>query len=227
MRVLVLKPHFLSLAGLVGDAIEERGGTMVDHVLSDGGAPPSPTDFDAMLVMGAPWSVYGDEVAPWIDDALGAIREAVARDVPVLGVCFGAQAFAEAVGGQARPADQHEIGWHRVRTRDPELIPPGPWFMWHGDTFDLPPDADAVASTRVGVQAYTVGPHICVQFHPEVTADLVTEWMRHDDSDFRRAGLDIAPVLRETKRREPEGRVRAAALVDRFLARVGRREDRP
>src|SRR5205085_2336085 len=123
----------LSLAGMVGHALEKRGATLIDHVLSEDGAPPSPTGFDALLVMGAPWSVYGDEVAPWIGDALAAIRESVDREVPVLGVCFGAQAFAEALGGQARPALRHEIGWHLVDTRDPELIPAGPWFMWHGD----------------------------------------------------------------------------------------------
>jgi GMP synthase-like glutamine amidotransferase len=220
MRGLILKPHLLSLAGLVGEAVEARGGTLVDHVLSEDGTPPSPAEFDVVLVMGSPWSVYGDEVAPWIEGALGAIREAVDREVPVLGVCFGAQAFAEALGGRARPADEHEIGWHTVRTHDPELIPAGPWFMWHGDTFDLPPGASAVASTQVGVQAYTMGRHLCVQFHPEVTADLVAEWMSHDDSDFRQAGLDPVEVLEETQRREPEARNRAAALVDRFLARV-------
>lgn len=219
MRVLVLKPHRLSLGGHIGDAMVERSAELIDHVLSEGGARPSLDGFDAMLVMGAPWSVYGDEVAPWIDDALALIQDSVARDVPMLGICFGAQAFAHAMGGRARPADDHEVGWREVHTEDPALIPIGPWFMWHGDTFDLPPDAKVVASTAIGVQAFTMGSHLCVQFHPEATPDMVAAWLAHSDEDFRRAGIDPADVLEETRRREPEARTRAAALVDRFLER--------
>lgn len=218
MSALVLKPHRLSLAGHIGDAFVERGVELVDHVLSDNDAPPSIVGHDAVIVMGAPWSVYGDEVAPWIDGALEAIRSAVALDVPVLGICFGAQAFAHAMGGRARPADDQEVGWREVHTEDPTLIPAGPWFMWHGDTFDMPPGATAVANTSVGVQAFTLGPHICVQFHPEATPEMIEDWLGHSDADFRRAGIDPADVLKETRQRESEAKVRAAALVDRFLS---------
>ena len=219
VRVFVLKPHRLSLGGHVGDAMVERGATLVDYVLSEDHTQPSLDGVDAVLVMGAPWSVYGDEVAPWIDGALEAIRDAVARDVPVLGICFGAQAFAHAMCGRARPADNHEVGWRTVKTTDPATVPEGPWFMWHGDSFDLPPGATAVATTPIGVQAFTMGPHLCVQFHPEATPEMIENWLAHSDEDFRRAGIDPAAVLEETRQREPEAKVRAAALVDRFLSR--------
>ena len=157
MRALVLKPHRLSLAGHVGEALSDRGVVLVDHVLSEEGPPPNVGGFDFVLVMGAPWSVYGEHVAPWIEGALGAIRDAVEHHVPVLGICFGAQAFAQAMGGRARPAEDHEVGWRLVQTSDPSLVPEGPWFMWHGDTFDLPPDATEIARTDVGVQALLSG----------------------------------------------------------------------
>jgi len=189
-------------------------------VLSEDGEVPAVHGFDAVFVMGSPWSVYGSEVTPWIDGALDAIRDAVVADAPVLGICFGAQVFAHAMGGRARPADDHEVGWRTVETDDPALVPPGPWFMWHGDTFDLPPEAIAIARTANGVQAFTQGPHVCVQFHPEATPAMVAAWMDHDDADFRRAGIDPAEVLRETERRESEARERAAALLDRFLERA-------
>jgi GMP synthase-like glutamine amidotransferase len=195
----------------------ERGAELIDHVLSEGGVPPSIASHEALVVMGAPWSVYGDEVAPWIEGALAAIRDAVAHDVPVLGVCFGAQAFAQAMGGRARPADDQEVGWRKVQTTDPKTVPEGPWFMWHGDTFDLPPGATAIATTPVGVQAFTMGPHLCVQFHPEATPEMIEDWLGHSDADFRRAGIEPADVLEESRRREPEAKARAAALVDRFL----------
>lgn len=217
MSILVLKPHRLSLAGHIGDAFVDRGIELVDHVLSDDDAPPTIAGYEAVVVMGAPWSVYGEEVAPWIDGALEAIREAVAHNVPILGICFGAQAFAQAMGGRARRADDQEVGWRTVQTTDRETVPEGPWFMWHGDTFDLPPGATAIATTPVGVQAFTMGPHLCVQFHPEATPEMIEDWLGHSDADFRRAGIDPADVLEESRRREPEAKIRAAALVDRFL----------
>lgn len=219
MRALVLKPHRLSSAGNVGGALLERGVVLVDHVLSKDGLPPNIEAFDMVLVMGAPWSVYGEDVAPWIEGALGAIRDAAERHLPVLGICFGAQAFAQAMGGRVRPAEDHEVGWRSVETSDPSLVPTGPWFMWHGDTFELPANAIPVAWTDVGVQAYTMGPHLCVQFHPEATVEILAAWLEHDDGDIRRAGLDPADLLAETRRREPETRARATALVDRFLRR--------
>lgn len=121
------------------------------------------------------------------------------------------------MGGRARPADDQEIGWRTVQTTDPRLIPEGPWFMWHGDTFDLPPGATVIATTPVGVQAFTTGPHLCVQFHPEATPEMIQDWLSHSDADFRRSGIDPADVLEESRRREPEAKARASALVDRFL----------
>lgn len=217
MRALVLKPHRLSATGFVGTRLLERGVELTRHVASEDGRPPPLDGFDAVVVMGAPWSIGGAEVAPWIDPVLDLLREADQRGVGVLGVCFGAQAMAAALGAEVRRAAGPELGWRRVETIDPEVVPAGPWFMWHSDTFDLPPGAREVARTALGPQAYTVGPHVCVQFHPEVDARVVSAWMDHDPSDFIDAGLSVDAVLAETGRREREARSRAATLVDGFL----------
>ena len=217
MRALVVKPHELSATRFVGERLRERGVELVDHIASRDGPPPSLDGFDAVVVMGAPWSVYGLEVEPWIGGVLETLREADGRNVPVLGVCFGAQALAEALGGHVRPAGTTELGWREVQTDDPLFVPPGPWFMWHSDTFDLPAGAHEIARSPASPQAFTVGPHLCVQFHLEVDADLVASWLDHDASDFLDAGMDPEAVLEETRRREDEARERAGALVDRFL----------
>jgi GMP synthase-like glutamine amidotransferase len=171
--------------------------------------------------MGAPWSVYGPEVAPWIEGVLELLREADRRDVGVLGVCFGAQATAAAFGGEVRRSARPELGWNRVETSDPTLVVAGPWFMWHSDTFDLPDGAREVARTPLGPQAFTRDRSVCVQFHPEADAAVVEGWMDHGDSDFRDAGIAPAEVLEETRRREADARTRAHALVDGFLERAG------
>lgn len=217
MRVLVLKPHELADPGLVGAALRDRGAELVEHVLADQGSPPELDGFDAVVVMGAPWSVYGDEVAAWIDDLLERLREAVAQEVPLLGICFGAQAFAQSLGGEVTKAPDTEVGLHTLATEDPAIVPPGPWFMWHGDTFTPPEKATVIATTPDGPQAYTVGPHLLVQFHPEATSDIVERWLAFDDADFRRAGVDPAHTLEAMRAEEPQARARAAVLVGAFL----------
>lgn len=220
VRVLVLKPQELSRTGLVGEALRGRGAEIVEHVLADDGPPPPLDAFDAVVVTGAPWSVYGDEVRGWVGDLLDTLREAVDRDVPVLGICFGAQAFAEANGGWVARARDTEVGLHDVDTDDPDLVPVGPWFMWHGDTFGPPDGATVIARTDGGPQAYTLGPHVLVQFHPEATAEIVGAWIDYDDEDFRRAGVDPERVVAAIRATEAEARIRADALVDRFLERA-------
>ena len=184
MRVLVLKPHELANPGLIGEALSARGAQLSEHVLADEGPPPPLEGFDAVVVMGAPWSVYGGEVRPWIDELLERLRQAVAGDVPVLGVCFGAQAFAQANGGWVRRSNDTEVGLHQVETSDPDVVSSGPWFMWHGDTFGPPEGATVLARSAGGPQAYALGPHLLVQFHPEATAEVISKWLDYDDSDF-------------------------------------------
>jgi len=220
MRVLVLKPQELSRTGHIGVSLIDRGAEVVEHVLDSDGPPPALDGFDAVVVTGAPWSVYGEEVRRWIGDLLERLREAVAREVPVLGICFGAQAFAEANGGWVARARDTEVGLHEVQTDDPDLVPAGPWFMWHGDTFGPPGEATLVARTEAGPQAYTLGPHLLVQFHPEATADIVSAWLDYDDADFHEAGIDPEATLAELRRNEDDARARADAFLDRFLRDV-------
>jgi GMP synthase-like glutamine amidotransferase len=221
MRALAVKPHRLSATGFVGERLRERGFELVEHVAADGGALPSADGFDAVLVMGSPWSVYGPEVAPWIGDLIDLLRAADDRGIGVFGVCFGAQALAAAFGAEVRRGEL-ELGWREVESAAPDVVQPGPWFMWHSDRFDLPDGARELARTEAnGPQAYTFGPHLCVQFHPEADAGIVSGWVAHDAKDFEAAGLSPDAVLAETATREPDARRRAAALVDAFLERAG------
>ena len=220
MRVLILKPHELADPGLVGEALRGRGADLHEHVLAHAGEPPPLDGFDAVVVMGAPWSVYGDEVRGWIGPLLERLREAVAGDVPVLGICFGAQAFAEANGGWVARARDTEVGLHAVESDAPDVVPPGPWFMWHGDTFGPPPGATVLAATPNGPQAYTLGPHLLVQFHPEATADIIAAWVAYDDADFRHASRDPVDTIEALRADEGPARERAIRLVTAFLEGV-------
>ncbi len=220
-RALVVKPHRLSATGFVGERFRERGFELVEHVADEDGSMPSAEGFRAILVMGAPWSVYGPEVSPWIGRLLELLREADDRGVGVFGVCFGAQAVAAAFGAEVRKGEL-ELGWREVSSSEPDVVPAGPWFMWHSDRFDLPDGARELARTGAnGPQAYVFGPHLCVQFHPEADTEIVSAWVGHDAGDFAAAGLSPEAVLAETASRENAARRRAAGLVDEFLERAG------
>lgn len=223
MRGLVIMPDPLSLPGTLGEHAEAMGARLVRHIPGRDGPLPPVERFDFVMAMGAPWSVYGPEVKPWIEEELELFRQAEARGIPVLGVCFGAQAFARALGGEVRRAEGAELGWKRVETVAPGPIDEGPWFMWHEDTFTLPPRVTLLAKTEIGPQAYAVGPHLLVQFHPEMTPDLFDAWCEVDDSDFERLGVDREAVREETGWRAAEARERARRLLDDWMAGVTRR----
>jgi len=132
--------------------------------------------------------------------------------------------MARALGGESFRAKRPEIGWFRVRSKDADLVSAGPWFEWHFDSFTLPPGAQLVAETDVGPQAYIVGRSLGLQFHPEVTPDIVGRWVRgHLDSGGGDVGgIDLEAMQEETGRRAPAVRLATMTLFDRFLERVAR-----
>jgi GMP synthase-like glutamine amidotransferase len=226
VHALIIRHDYHSHAGFVGERLVELGFVPHEVVVVPEDrfespdvrvAFPSPQDFDVIVSLGAPWSVYDtDRIGTWIGDELAFLRDAVAADVPVLGICFGAQALAAALGGRVERAPVAEIGWHEVTSAEPELIPAGPWFQWHFDRFTVPPGGRECARSPVGPQAYVVGRSLGVQFHPEVTPEIAGVWLGNGAHQARELGLDPAALLLP----KPGTRERAHALVDAFLDRV-------
>jgi GMP synthase (glutamine-hydrolysing) len=144
---------------------------------------PAHDEVAGAVVMGGPMNV--DEVDPF--PALAAEREwlseAVARELPVLGICLGAQLLARALGAEVRPGER-EIGFAPVeviKADDPilgALAPRTEVLHWHGDCFDLPDGAEQLASSdRIACQAFRAGNAWGVLFHPEADFALVEAWM--------------------------------------------------
>jgi GMP synthase (glutamine-hydrolysing) len=141
--------------------------------------------------------------------------------IPVLGVCFGGQLLAQVLGARVSRASRPERGWHAIDTDDPERVPPGPWLMWHQDQFTVPPGAVALARTDVCLQAFVLGPHTGVQFHPEVTAEIVGHWIDEARTDGRMLPAEAQEILSgfDHQGQGPEDQIRA--LFDGFVARAG------
>ena len=223
MRVQVIRHHAEDYAGFVGLAFEARGATIGTHLFPHDGPLPELDGIDHVVLLGANSSVY--ESGPgsdWIAAELAWLRLAGAADVPVLGICFGAQALCSAHGGSVRAADREEIGWHLVESLDPELIPAGPWLQYHHDRCELPAAARLLASNEVGVQAFSLGRHLGVQFHPEVDGTQLAAWLTAGARDeLTREGCDPDQFLAETIAQEAAAEVRADQIVAAALRIAG------
>lgn len=216
MRALVIAGDDAP-AGFIGERAGQRGVELVTFIRGGAERLPDLDGFDLVIPLGSVWSVCDPAHSWWMDAELALLGEAVRRDVPVLGICFGAQALAAALGADVRRAPRREIGWTTIDTSAPEVIPAGPWFEWHEDTFAMPDGAVPLAHTAVGPQAYRFGPHLGVQFHPEVTGDIVAEWATKGSAVLEAEGIDPAALLAETTGILPAARTAAHRLFDRFL----------
>lgn len=223
VRVLVLRHHEEDSPGFVADAFGARGATIDVHLFPDAGPLPGLDGFDHAVVLGSKWSVYDQK--PWIDDELTWLRSS---RVPILGICFGAQALTAAFGGEVERAPAYEVGWVTIDPVPPRpdvmAVGPGPWLQFHGDRCVLPPSATLLATNDVGVQAFSVGRHVGVQFHPEVDAGQLERWL---DLGGRavvlESGKDPDEMLEETAKQEPDAARRADELVGSYLAHASRR----
>ncbi len=219
-RIAFLQHSATDVPGVLGDHLDGLGFDVSTHRADHGSASLLvPGSFDILVVMGSIESVT-DATVPWIAPERQLIRRAVSDGVPVLGVCFGGQLLSEVLGGTVRRASRPEIGWRLLDTVDPALVPAGPWLDWHEDAFTCPPRAQALARTDVSLHAFVDGPHLGVQFHPEVTRPVVEGWIGDARERAHLSDEDVDALLAGF---DPSGRGPdqfAAALVDTFLTRA-------
>lgn len=189
MRVLAFRHVPYEGLGLIEPALAAHG-IEVDHcdLYRPGAAIPPMETYSGLIFLGGPMSV-NDEL-PFILEEMRLMERAALREMPMLGVCLGSQMMARALGGRVYRNSQQEIGWFEIELsqagrRDAVLGCIGERetvFHWHGDTFDLPPGAELLASSqRTPHQAYRIGRSTYgFQFHLEVTPAMIVHWCKED-----------------------------------------------
>jgi GMP synthase-like glutamine amidotransferase len=231
MRALFLQHDHLSPPGPVAERFAHRGYAITEERVvapENFDAPnqpfdfPDPREFDALVVMGAPWGAWDDEtIGNWLLPEIEWLREADDLGVPVFGICFGGQLLARAHGGSVARAPRPEIGWTSIWTQEPDLVGPGPWFEWHYDRWQVPPEARELARNSMASQAFVLRRNLGVQFHPELTAAGLQGWLENGGrAGVVADGQDPAILYQHTLAEGEDAARRAHDLVDAFLDQV-------
>src|SRR5258706_1457472 len=206
MTVLVLQHVENEGSAAIGDALRARG--LEERVVRIHRGDPVPEglrDARALLVMGGPMGVYEADRYPHLRDEIRLIQSAIRAGAPILGVCLGSQLLAAALGARVTQGPQREIGWREVQLREaaredalfrgcPSTFTP---IHWHGDIFELPPGATALASSaQTEHQAFRASEHAWgILFHLEMRVAEVTAMAATFAEDIASAGMRPASIL--------------------------------
>ena len=213
----------------------DRRGIAWQVVKLDAGesVPRDARKYSGLCFMGGPMSVNDD--LPWIAPALELARDAVRKDVPLLGHCLGGQLMAKALGGTVKANEVKEIGWGEVRVAENEVA--RHWagdvqrfesFHWHGETFSIPPGGTRVMeSAHCANQAFAIGKHFAMQCHVEMTRELIESWLASgaDEIDASRSSpgvQDPAEIRRGLQDRVAKLNEIANRIYDRWIEGLAR-----
>ena len=154
------------------------------------------------IILGGPIGVYETEDYPFLQQEIDLLKVRLEKNLPTLGICLGAQLMAHALGAKVYAGHSKEIGWSKLSLPATENNPLKALenievLHWHGDTFDLPEQAELLASSNLYPnQAFRIGSNIlALQFHPEVAGDSLEKWLVGHTSELRQAKINI-PALR-------------------------------
>lgn len=223
---LVLRHDSAIGLGNLGPVLEGRGYEVVtvdapheDVTAIDALAP------DLLVVLGGDEAAYETDRYPYVGQEIELLRQRIAAEAPIFGVCLGAQMLAAALGGRAYRGPRKEVGWLGVDVSDagegsPVRHARGIRFVqWHGDTFDLPGGAELLASSpEYANQAFRVADWLlAVQFHPEVTPAIHEDWLAAWGDELPEYGLTVERMRELQVECGPAAETASSAILGEFL----------
>jgi GMP synthase-like glutamine amidotransferase len=216
---LVLQHDPTGPPGLLGEWLEREGQEYEVVPVWETSELPDPRDRPFVASLGAVESVHDTEPA-WVPAELELLRRAVGAAVPVLGLCFGGQALSAALGGGVDKLARPRVGWTHHHS-DVDWLACGPWLYYHKEALRVPPGAQRLGSGELGPAAFSAGPHVGVQFHPEATGEMLDVWARADPG-LELAGVTVEELAEQSSRCAPSAREAAFELFRGWWERPGR-----
>jgi GMP synthase-like glutamine amidotransferase len=232
MRALFIEHDHISLGGPIWRSLEKHGYEIERFLIVPQANYDSPNvtttfpnfnDYDLLVPMGAPYGAYEDDrIGNWLLPELEKLKAAHNAGIPILGICFGGQLMARALGGSVAKAPKAEVGWFEIESNDKTLISTGPWFEYHWDRWVTPKGATEIAKSDLANQAFVMGRTLALQFHPEVDPQVLEAWLSRQSGcvEITGEGVDLDQLRAQTKEQEAGSNARAAELIDAFLRRV-------
>lgn len=200
--------------GPLGDWLASRGFAVDRRYRED--APDLP-DADLLVVLGSPGSVASGFCLPPADREIAQIRAWVEADRPYLGICFGSQALARAIGGTVERMLSADRGWMTLASDASEhAVLAGPWMVWHEDALTAPAHARVRARSGNADQVFSYRRAWGVQFHPELDSGSLERMA----VALGAAAEDYEPLVTAMRNDEEGHRQRSLALFDAFWADV-------
>lgn len=223
MRIHVVADQADRDGGYVVERLLQRGAEIIELDRDELPAYASLDSSDLILLLGSDKAAHEPKWAGVVGAESTFVRAALRAGTPVMGICYGAQLMARALGGTSWRADVAEVGWQRVDTVDPSLCPEGPWGQLHSDVFAPPPTARVLGSSWRGPQCFIDDTHgaraIAWQFHPEVTPQTFERWVH--EGYYGEARDDMKELIRQAYEHEAASRNNAHDLTDAALDYLG------
>jgi GMP synthase (glutamine-hydrolysing) len=217
--------------GILAEALEAQGYSpaYLDAGVDDL-ACARPDRGDLLVVLGGPISAYEEDRYPFLRDELRLIEQCLHCQVPVLGICLGAQVIARTLGARVYPGGAKEIGFAPIeltaeggRSCLRHLHHGGNMVLhWHGDTFDLPSGATRLASTMITPnQAFSAGDRVlALQFHIEADPRRIEQWLIGHACELTAAKIDVPTMRAQARQYADEFRDAGTAVLREWLCRL-------
>jgi GMP synthase (glutamine-hydrolysing) len=235
-RVLVAQNGRGGPIGVLEEPLRSAGHALETWHAPEGGPAPAVAGYAGIVVLGGVANPDEDGRLPWLAQERGLVREALEEEVPILGLCLGAQLLAQASGGAAPYLGGLDLGWREI-----ELMPSAAedallaglprsfaGFQWHRYGLAPPSGAEVLANGPLGPQAFRVGRSAWgLQFHLEVDERILDHWFEVAPGEVEAAGESLDEVRRATAVEAPASVARARAVAGRFASLLGVAERTP
>jgi GMP synthase (glutamine-hydrolysing) len=226
-RILILQNERADPAGYLGELLQGKA-IAYDVCKVEEEALPAPNSYAAIIALGGAQHLYEREKYPYFSAEEALIRQIVHQDIPFLGICLGGQLLASALNGEVKRHSETEIGFYDIPLTAEGIADPlyagfpgyHTTFHWHEDTFDLPEGSILLASNSITTnQAFRYGRRAYgIQYHIELTPEMLHEWMSHVDSPEDALDKELVDaIIQDSQRQFAPYRAHTRLMLENFL----------